>query len=200
MYYREIRYDDLIIEFINSWTGKETVKVNRQIVSEKSSLLGTHHFFNVDEGGSKVPYVLTTRIGSKGVMLDLRKNGIIVLEDISVPFGKGASKPQDKIKRSAIPKIKEYNLEEGMEELKKALALDARDPEIYFYMACAYSVQEKPADGFECLKKAVQNKLDNSDIILEHDMLAYLRLHPAFEKFKESGFLEYDQGLLEEEE
>ena len=35
---------------------------------------------------------------------------------------------------------------------------------------------------------------------LNHDMLAYLRMHDAFEGFLNSGFREYDPDLVEDNE
>ncbi len=43
MYYKKIKTEKNIIEFHNNWLGVETVIVNGQIVSKKTSLLGAHH-------------------------------------------------------------------------------------------------------------------------------------------------------------
>jgi Tfp pilus assembly protein PilF len=93
--------------------------------------------------------------------------------------------------------LKEYALEAAVVELNKAADVDPDDPEIYFHLACAYSVLEKTVEGFESLKKAVENRLPNTEMILNHDMLAFLRMHEAFEDFMKSNFTEYDKSLFE---
>jgi len=40
--------------------------------------------------------------------------------------------------------------------------------------------------------------LQEREAILTHDMLAYLRMHPAFEAFRDSGFTKYDPSKREE--
>ena len=34
-------------------------------------------------------------------------------------------------------------------------------------------------------------------MILNHDMLAFIRMHPAFENFLNSNFTKYEKGLIE---
>ena len=37
----------------------------------------------------------------------------------------------------------------------------------------------------------------DTEMILNHDMLAYIRMRPAFEDFLNSGFTDYDEKLVE---
>ena len=78
------------------------------------------------------------------------------------------------------------------EELHQALKIAPKDPEIYFHMACAYSVMENTEAGFEALQKAVEYGLPDTEMILNHDMLAFLRLQEAFEEVLNSGFTKYE--------
>ena len=189
MYYHKFIIGETEIEFHNSWTGKETVTVNRQIVSEKSSVWGTHHVFSVLENGKSVNYVLTTKVNSSmQIFLDLKKNGEFIKENIPVMMGGSPKNPENKHKTKGLHKLKIYDLDEALEEFKKALLIDPKDPDIYIQMACVYSIQEDADNGFSCLKKAVENKLQNTDIILTHDMLAFLRMHKRFEEFKNSNY------------
>lgn len=48
------------IEFHNVRSGKETIKVNGEVVSSKVSFSGMDHVFQVDEGGEEVTYKLPT--------------------------------------------------------------------------------------------------------------------------------------------
>jgi hypothetical protein len=43
----------------------------------------------------------------------------------------------------------------------------------------------------------VEHGLSDSEAILNHDMLAYLRMNPAFEGFLASNFTRYDKELAE---
>ena len=199
MQYSQIVIGDMIIEFHNSWTGEETVIVNGQVVSKKSSVWGTNHYFSLTEDGEAANYVLTSRINENlQVRVDLSRNGKIIREDIPVKYGSRPHSPHQKMKKQGLAKLQEYDLEGALEDFEKALPIAPKDPELHFHMACAYSVQERPREGFEALKKAVEHRLQDTDAILNHDMLAFLRMHPAFESFRESGYRAYDEELLDE--
>ena len=196
MQYQKITSEATTIEFHNNWMGEETVIVKGQVVSKKSSVWGIDHAFTVLEKGKKVKFVLTTKVDANmQVMLDLRRNDKLVVSDLRVAYG-FMPKNTNKAKQEGIQKLKAYQLNEALEDFNKALKENDEDPEIYFHMACAYSVLEKPLEGFESLKKAVANNLQNTEMILNHDMLAYLRLHDAFDVFFESGFKKFDKTLL----
>jgi len=199
MQYHKLTSGNLVIEFHNNWLGEETVIVNGQIVSKKSSILGTHHHFSVMEDGEEARYILTTKLfNGFQVALDLRRNGRLLQENVLVAYGSMPAKPHNEAKKRGLNKLQQYYLEEALAEFERALDLEADDPEIFFHMACAYSVMENAHAGFACLKEAVAKGLHDREMILDHDMLAYLRLRPAFEGFLDSGFTEYDEGLLGE--
>jgi len=192
MHYQKIITDQVIIEFHNNWLGEETIIVNGQIVSKKSSVMGTHHHFNLLENGKSVSYILTTKVNSHlQVSLDLRKDGVLIQEDVPVKNGTKPKTPENTFKKSGILKIKTYEIEEGIADLKKGLELAPNDPEIYFYLACGYSIQEKTMEGFESIKKAVEHNLQHTETILNHDMLAFLRMEEGFEAFLNSNFTSY---------
>ncbi|MCB0589003.1 MAG: hypothetical protein KDD06_27190, partial [Phaeodactylibacter sp.] len=76
------------IEFHNNWLGEETVIVNGQVVSKKSSIWGTNHYFAIPENGADVKYILTSKLtDGMQVALDLIRNGELVQENVPVPFG-----------------------------------------------------------------------------------------------------------------
>jgi len=198
MQYIKLKTDDLVVEFHNNWLGQETVIANGQIVSKKSSVWGVNHYFTTMENGHTMRYVLTTKVSANmEVLIDLRKNGKVIHENVVVGYGSKPKKPKNTAKKKGLAKLQEYDLDDAIAEFKKALDLDVEDPEIYFHMACACSVQENTADGFECLKKAVGYGLQQQEMILNHDMLAFLRMHIAFEDFLNSGFTEYNSDLVE---
>ncbi len=197
MQYQKITSGGTIIEFHNNWLGEETVIVNGQIVSKKSSIWGTSHYFTVMENGHTIRYILTSKVSeSMQVALDLSKNGILVQGDIPVRFGSKPRQPKNHAKRAGLLKLQEYDLAGALADLEQAKKFNPDDPEIYFHMACAYSVMEKTRSGFESLQKAVSLGLQDTEIILNHDMLAFLRIHKSFEDFLESGFTAFDSDAV----
>ncbi len=189
MYYQQIIHGELLIEFTNSWTGEETVYLNSQVVSKKSSILGTSHYFETLEAGEVVRYILTSKLGGPlGVKLDLIKNGVIIQQDISVSLGVLPSKPAVEFKQKGLAKLQQYDLAEALQEFREAEKINPKDPEIYFHLACIFSLKENAADGLAYLQKSVEYNLQNRETILTHEMLAFLRIQPEFEAFKENGF------------
>lgn len=192
MQYQKLTSGDTTIEFHNNWLGEETVIVKGRVVSKKSSVWGIDHKFTVLEKGKEVKFVLTTKVDANmQVLLDLRRDKKLVINDLPVKYG-FLPKNSNKAKQEGIQKLKAYQLKEALEDFQKALKENDEDPEIYFHMACAYSVLEQPLEGFENLKLAVEHNLQDTEMILNHDMLAFLRLHDAFEGFFESGFRKFD--------
>lgn len=75
--------DGVHIEFFNSmWSGKETVKVDGEVVSAKHSFFGTSHYFQVvDAEGTPIDFELRTGMNHGfGVAVDLFRNGQPLLE------------------------------------------------------------------------------------------------------------------------
>jgi hypothetical protein len=198
MQYVKLISGNLIIEFHNKWTGEETVIVNGQVVSKESSIWGTQHYFTAVEQGHNNRYVLTTKVDgmTMQVMVDLSKNGVLIHQNVPVPFGSGNRKVTNKAKKKGMSFLSEYDLEEALVEFEKALSVDPHDPEVHFHMACAYSILERTLEGFESLRLSVKYHLRDKDMILSHDMLAFIRMNEAFEDFVESDFLEYDEEAV----
>ena len=197
MQYKKFKTEHSIIEFHNNWLGAETVIINGQIVSKKSSWMGTEHHFSIIENGNSIRYVLITKVNANmNVFIDLHRNGKVIEENVPLPFGTKPKAPKNNSKINGIKLLTEYQVSDAIKELTKALDMDIEDPEIYFYLACAYSIEEQALKGFESLKKAIENKLQNTEMILEHEMLAYLRMHDEFEPFLNSNFSEYDESKL----
>ncbi len=197
MYYKKIKSGDTIIEFHNNWLGVETIIVNGQVVSKKSSIMGTDHPFTVMEDGHTIGYVLITKVSQNmEVLIDLKKNGVMEQEDVKVPFGGRPRTPKNPAKKRGVVLLNKYDIDEAIVELNKALKVNAHDPETWFHLACAHSIVEDTKEGFECLKKAVAYHLPDTEEIFNHDMLAFLRMHEAFEAFHQSNFSQYDEALL----
>lgn len=63
------------IELFNSIWGKETVKVNDEVVSSRLSFTGTNHIFKIKEDEKEVEYKLSTGFCIDGFLTDLYKDG-----------------------------------------------------------------------------------------------------------------------------
>ncbi len=190
MQYLKLRSGKIIIELHNNWLGEETVIVGGQIVSKKSSVYGVHHFFTVQEDGKPVNFVLTTKIldSLMNVAVDVTRNGNIIHENVKLPYGSKPKSASHELKSLGLSKLKNYDMPEAMEAFMAAKELDPDDAEVYFHLACVYSNMEDIKNGYESLKKAVELGLSNQESILNHDMLAFLRIQSEFEEFQSSGY------------
>jgi len=193
MHYIKLKSEGTIIEFHNNWLGEETVIVGGKMVSKKSSIMGANHFFTVIEKGATVNYILASKVldSNMRVGIDLIRNGQMVYENVPLSYGKKSRTPHEELKSKALAKLIEYDVHEALDLLQKAQQLEPDDYEIYFHLACAYSNLEDAENGYENLKLAVQHGMNDFEKILNHDMLAFLRLQDQFERFQESGFTEY---------
>lgn len=68
------------IELFNSILGKETVKVNEEIVSSKYSMSGAEHLFSITENDENIECKLVIGFGFSGVVIDLYKGGEPIIE------------------------------------------------------------------------------------------------------------------------
>ncbi|MGZ2371699.1 hypothetical protein ACXR6G_18105 [Ancylomarina sp. YFZ004] len=80
MKFTTIHLENNKIELFNSVFGKETIKVNNEIVSEKRSILGTEHLFQIKENENEANCRLVTGFGRNGVVFDLYKNDKPIIE------------------------------------------------------------------------------------------------------------------------
>jgi tetratricopeptide (TPR) repeat protein len=189
MQYAKFISGDTTIEFHNNWLGEETVIVRGKVVSKKSSFFGTSHYFTLSENGEEANYILTTKMTDMGsVGIDLSRNGKMLERDAPLKYNWSIKPKIDKRRKIALQKLNDYDLEAALQDFKTLLKEFPDDADIHFHMACAYSVMENAEEGFKCLKLAVQYDLSDPEAILEHDMLAYLRLQEGFEQFLDSGF------------
>ena len=68
------------IELFNTISGKETIKVNGEIVSEKRSVTGTEHIFKINDNGNDVTCKLATGFSMNGIVFSLYKNDKPIIE------------------------------------------------------------------------------------------------------------------------
>ena len=80
MKYTTVHLGENKIELFNTVSGKETIKVNGEIVSEKRSITGTEHIFKINENGNDVVCKLTTGFSMNGIVFSLYKNDKPIIE------------------------------------------------------------------------------------------------------------------------
>jgi len=97
-------------------------------------------------------------------------------------------------KKSGIKKYKEFALEEAIEDFKKALEIDPGDDIIHFDLAAAYSLTEKKDLAYHHLAKAVELGFKDFEKIQTHDDLAYVRIQPEFDSFKNNNYSNYSRS------
>ena len=96
-------------------------------------------------------------------------------------------------KRSGIKKLRNFDVNEAIEDLNEALEISPKDKDIHFQLACAYSLNEDAVKSLRHLQQAVQLGLDRS-LLATNDLLAYIRIHPAYERFINNGYVYVPQS------
>jgi len=90
-------------------------------------------------------------------------------------------------KRKGLQHLANYDMKEAIEELKKARELNPKDAETYFKLAGAHSLMEETSESLKNLEIAIKLGYPKEGIYSE-DHLAYIRIHPAFDRFIKNGF------------
>ena len=80
MKFATIYLDQNKIEIDNSILGKETIRLNGSVVSQKYSVLGAKHQFYILENENKIKCNLNLGYGPNGVVMDLYKDNKPVIE------------------------------------------------------------------------------------------------------------------------
>jgi len=194
VYYKKIETDRCIIVYEVNWLGMETISIEGQIVSKKFSLRGTSHNFFRHENNIKIAYTLTTKESSKEknqISISIIRNNKLIVDNILVNY-ETKTKETNKSKIIGTKYLDEYEIDLAIEEFSKALIVNREDPEIYFFLACCYSIQEKSERGFECIIAALEYKFDNIGLLLNHEMLAFLRVQEEFKDIIKSKLTKFD--------
>ncbi len=190
MYYLKHKIGRTLIEFTNSFYGTETVLVNGQVVSEKSSILGAVHHFKVMEDGQNIHYSLRTKVGGVTlVMIDLIRAGEYILQNEPVINGTLQKKYSSATLKKGVKKLRSYELDKALEIFTNGLNADPHQPQLHFFIACVHSLLEQKDECFHHLSKALENGLVNRSRILTEDALAYIRVQEEFGTFRKANQL-----------
>ena len=91
-------------------------------------------------------------------------------------------------KKSGLKKYKEFDLEGAIEDFEQGLEINPNDIALHFNLACAYSLTEQKDKSFRHLSRSVELGYNDFKKIQEHDDLAFLRIQPEFDEFKDNGY------------
>lgn len=80
MKYSTIHIGNNKIEIFNSLLGKETIKVNGEVVSSKYSMSGAEHEFTISDDGRPARCKIKFGFGVNGVVFDLYKEENPIVE------------------------------------------------------------------------------------------------------------------------
>jgi tetratricopeptide (TPR) repeat protein len=94
-------------------------------------------------------------------------------------------------KSSGVAKYKEFDLDGAIEDFKKGIDIDPNDVALNYNLACAYSLSENKDEAYKFLAKAVSLGFNDFERIQTHDDLAFVRIQPEFDTFKQSGYRIY---------
>lgn len=195
--------DDVIIRFWGStMSGQERVYINNDLVSTKTVItrFTSIHRFEYDGSNYDVEFLLKPYAGyvyECNIYRDghLLKSFICGYDNTGGMFIREEEENEEAVVRAierfvgeGIKKLEEFEIKASIRELQKALAIDPDDPEAHFYLACGYSLMEETENGFHHLEKAIASGLKGKNRILTVDQLAYLRMRPGFEEFKQNHF------------
>ncbi len=109
------------------------------------------------------------------------------VEPVSAPKKNFRSKVNP-YKKTAIKKYEEFDTEEAVKQLKKAIELEPDNKDLYFKLACAYSQLENVEDSIRYLDMAVRNGYKEFETIKTIEDLAYLRISSQYASFVANNF------------
>lgn len=91
-------------------------------------------------------------------------------------------------KQAGIKHFNNYDLKPAIESFENAILKEPNDISCHFYLACAYSLSENAKKSFEHLNQAIINGFKDWNKILTHESLAFIRVLPEFELFKQNQY------------
>lgn len=96
-------------------------------------------------------------------------------------------------KQSGIKKFKDFDFEAAIDDFTQALKIAPKDVTIHFNIACAYSQIENAKKSMHHITQAVNLGFNDFGKIDTHDSLAYVRIQPTWDEFKENGYTQMKQ-------
>ena len=106
----------------------------------------------------------------------------------TISTGRKSIAKANPFKTSGIKKYKDYDLEGAIEDFSRGLDINQSDVALHFNIACAFSMTEKKDKAFYHLAKAVELGFKDFELINSKDDLAFVRIQPEFDEFKDNGY------------
>jgi len=196
--------DEVIIRvWLSTMTGKEKVYANEDLVLEKRNVT---RFKTVDtfqyKGVSYEMEILTKMSMGFEIRCFILKEGKVIGGQICEMDGMGnlsifedsnlkeaKKRAVDRYRMAAYKQLQEYDLPEAAQLVDQLLQANPQDPEGWLYRACIASLEERAHDCYDALGQALAYQLTGKDRILSMDYLAYIRIHPDFQSFREEAGL-----------
>ena len=94
----------------------------------------------------------------------------------------------DPFHASGDAKFEQYDFEGAMQDYRRSLNVNPRQPQVHFNLARLYSIHEQTDKSLLHLGKAIDNGFYDFDAVEEHDHLAFLRSTPEYLAFKTNGY------------
>lgn len=181
MWHKVFNLENNIIVYSMSAFGPQIVEVNGQVVFKKNQNKYPNTFLltvvSDSDQGNQVRLVSKMDDDSGDILLDLFHGEIQLASNTPLASGKFHNKP----KNEGISQLKKYALDEAFSSLRDGLALVPLDAEIYFHLACIYSLQENAPDAIASLDSAFAYGYTDIQAVKTHDHLAYLRIQDAYD-------------------
>ncbi len=101
-------------------------------------------------------------------------------------------------KKSGIKKYKDFDLDGAIEDFSKGLEINSQDVALHFNIANAYSLTEQKEKAYHHIDQAIKLGFKDFELISTKDDLAYVRIQPEWDAFKENGF-QLKRGMMKNE-
>lgn len=95
---------------------------------------------------------------------------------------------QDPFHLSGDQKFENYDFDGAMQDYRRSLNVNPRQPDVHFNLARLYSIHEDKERSLLHLDKAIENGYYDFEEIDNHDHLAFLRSTDEFYAFKSNGY------------
>lgn len=182
MWYQKFEIENNVIVYSMSILGPQIIELNGKIIARKNQNKFPNTFLldviSNNKVCNQIRLVSKMDDNSGEILLDIFKNNNPIESNVNLKGGKF----RNKYKIEGISKLKDFELNEALELLQKGLTIVPFDSDIYFNLACIYSLQENIKNGIQSLELAIKYGFTDLNAIKTNDKLAYLRIQDEYEK------------------
>lgn len=195
-----VHEDDQIIVrvWLSLLSGKEKIYANKQLVVDIRNItsLSAYHEFDYDGelfdvevfGGEYLSGRLECNIFRggrlRGAYASRTTNSLSTVIEVNEDKAPIEIRALARYRSQAEKLLSDYDIQDAYKQLQKANALNPKDGQTYFLLACIHSLQEEKEKGFADMATALKYDMSGKARIMTDDRLAFLRIQPEFEDFK----------------